>query len=141
MASTMPNAPLLDVTGSLDDAWSAAWRRSIEAVKGHGTAVYFVNDTPWQARNVPDCLSAHLDNPAACARSRADAVQFRKRRALVAGVARAEGATVIDPLPWFCTATTCPVIVGNLLVYKDQHHITTAYSRLLVPLLAEALRR
>jgi peptidoglycan/LPS O-acetylase OafA/YrhL len=141
MASTLPNAPLLDVTGSLDDAWSAAWRRSLDAVKGPGTEVYYVNDTPWQARNVPDCLSAHLDNPAACARSRADAVQFRKRRALVAGVARAEGATVIDPLPWFCTATTCPVIVGNLLVYKDQHHITTAYSRLLVPLLAEALRR
>ncbi|WP_212992093.1 acyltransferase family protein [Actinoplanes auranticolor] len=141
MASTLPNAPLLDVTGSLDDAWSAAWRRSLDAVKGPGTEVYYVNDTPWQARNVPDCLSAHLDDPAACARSRADAVQFRKRRALIAGVARAEGATVIDPLPWFCTATTCPVIVGNLLVYKDQHHITTAYSRLLVPLLAEALRR
>jgi hypothetical protein len=140
MASTLPHAPLLDVTGSLDDAWSAAWRRSLDAVKGPGTDVYFVNDTPWQARNVPDCLSAHLDNPAACARSRTDAVQFRKRRALVAGVARAEGATVIDPLPWFCTATTCPVIVGNLLVYKDQHHITTAYSRLLVPLLAEALQ-
>ncbi|MFB9361038.1 acyltransferase family protein [Actinoplanes nipponensis] len=140
MASTMPNSPLLDVTGSLDDAWTAAWRRSIDAVRGPGTEVYYVNDTPWQARNVPDCLSAHLDDPSACARSRADAVQFRSRRALITRAARAEGATVIDPLPWLCTATACPVIVGNLLVYKDQHHITTAYSRLLAPLLAEKLK-
>jgi len=139
LASTMPNTPLLDVRGSVDETWSAAWRRSLDAVKGPGTKLYFVNDTPWQARNVPDCLSAHLDDPAACARSRADAVQVRPRRALIATTARAEGATVIDPLPWFCTATTCPVIVGDLLVYKDQHHITTAYSRLLAPLLSARL--
>jgi hypothetical protein len=89
---------------------------------------------------VPDCLSAHLGDPRACSRSRTEAVQLAGRRRLVARTARARGATVIDPLPWFCTATTCPVIVGNILVYKDQHHITTAYSRLLAPLLAARLR-
>jgi hypothetical protein len=109
-------------------------------VSAPGTRVYFVNDTPWQAGNVPDCLSAHLDDPQACTRSRAQAVQLTDRRRLVARTARAAGATVIDPLPWFCTATTCPVIVGNVLVYKDQHHITTAYSRLLAPLFAARLR-
>jgi hypothetical protein len=32
-------------------------------------------------------------------------------------------------------------VIGNILVYRDQHHVTTAYSRLLAPLLAEALKR
>jgi peptidoglycan/LPS O-acetylase OafA/YrhL len=140
MASTAPGSEVLGVTGSQDDAWAAAWRRSVAAVSGPGTRVFFVNDTPWQAGPVPECLSAHLDDPQACGRSRADAVQLADRRRLVAAAARQKGATVIDPVPWFCTAATCPVIVGNVLVYKDQHHITTAYSRLLAPLLATRLQ-
>jgi peptidoglycan/LPS O-acetylase OafA/YrhL len=140
MASTAPSTEVLHAPGSQDDAWADGWRRSVDAVSAPGTRVYFVNDTPWQAGNVPDCLSAHLDDPQACTRSRAQAVQLTDRRRLVARTARAAGATVIDPLPWFCTATTCPVIVGNVLVYKDQHHITTAYSRLLAPLFAARLR-
>jgi hypothetical protein len=32
-----------------------------------------------------------------------------------------------------------PAVIGNILVYRDQHHITTAYSRLLAPLLAARL--
>ena len=140
LASTVPSPPIPGVKGSQDDAWAAAWRRSVDAVSGPGTKTYFINDTPWQAGNVPDCLSAHLDDPQHCTRSRADAVQRPDRRLLVANAARAEGATVIDPLPWFCTTASCPVIVDNVLVYKDQHHITTTYSRLLAPLLSAQIQ-
>jgi hypothetical protein len=48
--------------------------------------------------------------------------------------------TTIDPTPWFCTTTTCPVIVRNVLVYRDVSHITATYSRLLAPLLAPYLK-
>ena len=62
------------------------------------------------------------------------------RRELVMAAARQEGAEIVDPTPWFCTATFCPAVVGNVLVYRDQHHVTTAYDRLLAPLLAKKLR-
>ena len=62
-----------------------------------------------------------------------------RRRQLVIDATRAHGASIIDPVPWFCTATACPVIIGNVLVYKDRHHMTTVYSRLLAPLLSAAL--
>jgi peptidoglycan/LPS O-acetylase OafA/YrhL len=140
LASTVPSPPIPGVEGSQDDAWAAAWKRSVDAVSGPGTKTYFINDTPWQAGNVPDCLSAHLDDPQHCTRSRSDAVQRTDRRRIVADAAHAEGATVIDPLPWFCTATSCPVIVDDVLVYKDQHHITTTYSRLLAPLLSAQIQ-
>jgi hypothetical protein len=141
MASTYPSSKLLGVTGSQDAAWAAAWRRSIDAVSAPGTQVYFVNDTPWQAGPAPDCLSAHLDKPSACVRDRKSAVALPERRKLVEDTARAGGARIVDPVPWFCTATKCPPVIGNILVYRDQHHVTTAYSRLLAPLLAEALQR
>ncbi len=139
MASTYPGLELLGVTGSQDDAYVAAWKRSIRAVSAPGTDVYFVSDTPWQDEATPECLSAHMDDPAACGRVRKSALAEPARRRLVAAAARSEGATVIDPAPWFCTETTCPPIVGDLLVYRDQHHITTAYSRLLAPQFGAAL--
>jgi hypothetical protein len=141
LASTYPSIRLLGVTGSQEQAWVAAWQRSISAVSGPGTEVYFVNDTPWQAGAAPDCLSAHLDEPSACVRDRKSAVALLERRELVENAARTAGARIIDPVPWFCTATKCPPVIGNILVYRDQHHVTTAYSRLLAPLLGEELRR
>jgi peptidoglycan/LPS O-acetylase OafA/YrhL len=140
LASTYPSIRLLGVTGSQDEAWASGWKRSIDAVSAPGTRVFFVNDTPWQDGSAPDCLSAHLDDPSACVRDRTSAVALPARRKLVEDTARAAGASIIDPVPWFCTATRCPSVIGNILVYRDQHHITTAYSRLLGPLLGDALQ-
>ncbi|WP_067507639.1 acyltransferase family protein [Actinoplanes sp. TFC3] len=139
LASTYPSSELLHVDGTQDEAWAAGWRRSVRAATAPGTEVYFMSDTPWQAGSTPECLSEHMDRPSACARTRTDALALPARRKLVADAARAAGATVIDPVPWFCTPGVCPVIVGNVLVYRDQHHVTTAYSRLLAPQLGAAL--
>ena len=57
----------------------------------------------------------------------------------MAQVARANGVTVIEPIPWFCT-DVCPVVVGNILVWKDNSHLTTKYAALLTPLLEARLR-
>ncbi|GGK89672.1 acyltransferase [Mangrovihabitans endophyticus] len=122
-----------------DEAWAAGWARSVVRVSGPSTRVVVLADTPWQAGDVPDCLSAHLTTPGACVAPRADAVLLPRRRLLVAAAVRARGAQVIDPTPWFCTATACPVMVGNVLVFRDGHHMTTAYARMLTPLLAGAL--
>ncbi|MFC3382313.1 acyltransferase family protein [Couchioplanes azureus] len=140
IASTYPSSELLGVPGTQEQAWVSGWERSIRAVSAPGTEVFFMNDTPWQAGNVPDCLSEHLDDVGACARSREAALAKPERRKLVAAAARRAGATVIDPTPWFCTRAVCPSVVGNVLVYRDQHHVTTAYSRLLAPELAARLR-
>jgi peptidoglycan/LPS O-acetylase OafA/YrhL len=141
VASTYPSNDLLGVTGTQNEAWAAAWQRSIARLSAPGTEVFFISDTPWQAGPVPDCLSGHLDRPSACVRDRGSAINLPGRRKLIEDTARAAGARIIDPAPWFCTATRCPSVIGNILVYRDQHHITTAYSRLLAPLLGEALQR
>ena len=35
----------------------------------------------------------------------------------------------------------CPLVVGDLLVYRDTNHMTTAYARSLAPLLGRVLPR
>ncbi|WP_041834335.1 acyltransferase family protein [Actinoplanes sp. N902-109] len=139
LASTYPSNELLHVSGSQDDAWAAAWRRSVRDAAVPGARVYFIADTPWMAGSNPECLSVHPNEPAACGRDRVSALALPERRRMVTAAVRAAGARVIDPTSWFCTPTTCPAIVGNVLVYRDQHHVTTAYSRLLAPELGAAL--
>ncbi|BFU42863.1 acyltransferase family protein [Krasilnikovia sp. MM14-A1004] len=138
LASVSPGGGLLGVTGDPDTAWIRAWQYTFTQVSAPGRKVYFVNDTPWH-QLVPDCLSQHMTDPAACAHPRDVAVRNPELRARVMTAARSQGISIIDPLPWFCTATDCPVIIGNVLVYKDRHHITTVYSKLLAPLLSAEL--
>ena len=52
-----------------------------------------------------------------------------ERSAVVRG-----GGAFVDVKPWFCAATTCPVIVDNLLVFRDNSHITVQYADYLTPL-------
>ena len=45
--------------------------------------------------------------------------------------------TYIDTIPWFCTAVTCAAMVDNLLVSRDDNHITATYSGFLAPVGAQ----
>jgi hypothetical protein len=50
-----------------------------------------------------------------------------------------DGVPVLRTRQWFCTESQCPVIVGNLLVYRDDNHMTVAWSRFLAPLLDQSI--
>jgi hypothetical protein len=34
-----------------------------------------------------------------------------------------------------CLNTKCPLVIGNILTYRDNHHITPPFARLLAPML------
>ena len=47
--------------------------------------------------------------------------------------ARHEGLHTIDLTDRICTDTTCPGVVGNIMVYRDHDHITSTYGETLAP--------
>jgi hypothetical protein len=53
--------------------------------------------------------------------------------------ADAHGATFVDTTDWFCTPDSCPAVVGDLLVLRDETHITPPMAEFLTPLLDAAL--
>jgi hypothetical protein len=56
--------------------------------------------------------------------------------------ARAPGDARVRPIDlsnYICTATTCPPVVGGVLVLKDSDHLTRAFSATLGPYLLRAL--
>jgi hypothetical protein len=96
-----------------------------------------LSDTP-RFEVVPSiCLSDHLDDVGACAQPRAtgiDAVRMATERR----AARAAGARYLDTSGWTC-ADACPVVRGNILLYRDDHHMTTEFSIRLAPSLEQEL--
>lgn len=43
----------------------------------------------------------------------------------------------VDTSNWFCDDTQCPVIIGNVFVYRDMHHISNAFADSAMPLLRQ----
>jgi hypothetical protein len=92
-----------------------------------GVPVMVLGPTPKPPFDVPSCVSAHLNDVHACATPLAVAVNAQGRHAERTVVERA-GARYVDVARWMCFDQTCPAIVGNLLVYRDDNHLTTGYA-------------
>jgi hypothetical protein len=127
--------------GYQDRVWIDGWTRTADRLAATGAELVLLEDTPYQSGDTVECLSVHPDHPRSCVVSAGAALPNPARRRAVAAALTAQGVDVVDPLPWLCTADRCPVIVGNVLVYRDASHLTATYSRLLAPLLRHRLAR
>jgi peptidoglycan/LPS O-acetylase OafA/YrhL len=100
--------------------------------------ILVIGDNPGSPVEVPTCLSDHLDDASACNTPRDEAVRPEQLSAEVAA-ARTHGLKFVDTTDWFCTDDTCPSIVGNILVLRDETHITIPMAMFLQPLVAAAI--
>jgi hypothetical protein len=123
-----------------DQLWVNAWLATFHKIeKSSRTKMVMIQDTPWPGTSAPECVAAHSTELNVCRIALAKAIVEPGRRELVGRAAVAEGVTVVDPTPWFCTAMSCPMVVGNILVWHDNSHMSTAYSAMLAPLLDRKL--
>ena len=120
---------------SNDEAVSEALVRSWKVLKESGIPVVAIAYTPRFPNKVPDCISLPKNKPSDCDLDRATALsRFDHIRA--AGV-KFPSAIIADLNDSICSAETCATIVGNVLVYRDAHHLTATYSRTLDRALGE----
>jgi peptidoglycan/LPS O-acetylase OafA/YrhL len=120
--------------------WLDSLSRTVGELRATGAAVVVLGPIPNPHGNVPTCLSGHLDSAVACSPERAVAVNDAGIAAEAAATAAGGGqyATLTD---LFCTATVCPVVVGNQLVFRDDNHLTIDYAQFLSPGLAAIIDR
>lgn len=50
-----------------------------------------------------------------------------------------DNVALIDMTGYLCLDGECPAVLGNVLVYRDQSHMTAAFARTLAPMLEEEL--
>jgi hypothetical protein len=120
---------------SYDPAWIASLTRQVQQLRDTGARVLVLGPIPDPQSVVPDCVSVHLHDATACSPSRSTAVVNAAGIAAETAATKASGGQYADLTELFCTANRCPVIIGNTLVYVDQHHVTPVYSHLLAPVM------
>jgi hypothetical protein len=127
-------------TTSVDDPesyWHQAMAATIQQLPS-SSEIVIVADTPLAAATPAICLSDHLGDADACAIQRTDGLDEPTRAAEVA--LAAEGAArAVDFTSLLCNDQTCPVVLGDVLVYRDAHHISATFSDALAPAMKDEL--
>jgi hypothetical protein len=101
--------------------------------------VLVIGAIPKPAFTVSSCLSENLTAAQLCATPRSSGVDIRGMHT-EEGVVRAAGGSYVNTLFWFCAADSmCPPIVDDVLVYRDDNHITATYADWLAPAVEAAL--
>jgi peptidoglycan/LPS O-acetylase OafA/YrhL len=106
--------------------WEAGITSAIERLPA-GTATAVLAETPVARAPVPACLALHLNHTSACEPKQPNVARMAFNRALMRVFARSGGA-FIDVNQWICDRDRCPVIQGNVLVYRDPNHITGQFA-------------
>ena len=113
-------------------AWRDGLLKEIDAItKGTSTKVLILSNTPKTiGAPIPSCLWSHPANIKRCENKTSVASQ-QKYVDNLAETAKIANVAFVDVTPWMCTPKICPVVVKRTMVYRDSHHLSDKFSRML----------
>ncbi|MDN4475168.1 acyltransferase family protein [Demequina sp. SYSU T00192] len=121
------------------DAWGFAVDAHATAIEGlpdHVTDVYVMRDSPRPREDNVECVERELGSRSADGAGRACGTPRDvsvEDDALAAAAQAGDRAAVVDLTDLYCDADTCVPVVGNVLVYADQGHLTRTWVNSTVP--------
>ncbi len=117
--------------------FSAGALHALRTLRTISPQVYVIGGTPNLDREPSDCLASRKATMATCAvpldRRTSERNQQWRQAAATAG------AHFIDTVPWFCDKQTCPIVIRDVIVYRDTNHITTTFAATLTTVLGRKL--
>ncbi|MGP3535458.1 acyltransferase family protein [Microbacterium sp. RD1] len=114
--------------------------RTWTALEDHGIDVITVLDNPSPSDVEPGggevykCVT-EVDDLADCAFDRQVGLDRSGSVALLAAARKVPAIDVVDLTDAFCDETSCPPVIGDVLVYRQGSHLTNTYVRSLEPIL------
>ncbi|WP_245810378.1 acyltransferase family protein [Brachybacterium massiliense] len=113
---------------SPETRWREGLARTLARIDGPPVAV--MRDVPTQAQAPTHCLAQNPESAGRCATPRADAFEVPLVQAEADAIAESDAdAHHVDLTGYFCNEASCPVLLGNTVIYRDQHHLTQTFSR------------
>ncbi|WP_157210445.1 acyltransferase family protein [Turneriella parva] len=112
----------------------------------NGTKIIAIKDNPlmkyhkgkWM--DVPPCLYYYRKDIKKCFRPRELTLDSMTDTMMLAADGM-QGVATINLTQYFCTKDECPPVIGNVVVYRDQHHLTETFVNTLTPYLEKELFR
>ncbi|MBT0769516.1 acyltransferase [Kineosporia sp. J2-2] len=108
----------------------------IDEVTAAGIPVVTFAETPHLPQFAPDCVSLHLNDLTACAVDRAEAFA---NSGIVKEASERSDVPMLDLTDSICAPTQCAVVIGDVLAYRDDHHLTATFARTLAPFVEQRL--
>ncbi|WP_084630639.1 acyltransferase family protein [Mesorhizobium sp. LSJC285A00] len=95
-----------------------------------GSQIVAIRNTPYMKFDPGECLSS---TPTKCVTKLSD---IERSNVLALAAEGQKNVRAIDMLDAICGPQLCPAVVGNIIVWRDSHHLTASYSLALAPYLA-----
>lgn len=124
--------------GDPDARWREGFAAALGRVAAASASVVVLSDSPTPAFDVPSCVSKYPSELQRCATAPSEAI-VAGRVSAEREVASSLSVVHVDVSGWVCGPQVCPVVVGDMLVYRDTNHLSDTYVRWLVPYVREAL--
>lgn len=122
----------------LAEVWGSGMARTL-AVMPEESEVLVLGDAPRNDASPPNCLLKDRSDLSACSTPR-EPVDVRLNEAAMREAALAAGAqhrTLFDAV---CTYDPCPIVHGDVMLYRDAAHLTRTFSELITPSMQALLR-
>ncbi|MUK87361.1 acyltransferase family protein [Ornithinibacillus sp. L9] len=97
--------------------------------------IFAIRDNPRMNEKIPLCLETKSIEE--CSKPREEALSETPPWENTDGIP--SNVTFADLSDSFCDAETCYPVIGNIIVYRDQHHLTTLYVKTMAATLEEHL--
>jgi peptidoglycan/LPS O-acetylase OafA/YrhL len=119
-----------DIGAGMASYWSQLARSGISVVA--------IRESPNMGINIPQCIAKYPSSLSRCTIPASKAL--KKDTPSVYAVKDAAGTVpLIDMTPLLCSPVSCLPVIGNVLVYQDNHHLTSAYTQTTAPYLEQRL--
>ncbi|MEU3270184.1 acyltransferase family protein [Saccharomonospora sp. NPDC006951] len=115
------------------EGYVAQWQRLNEA----GIPVVAMRDNPRFSFEPSECVQMHGVDAAQCSTPRAE--MYPLKAPYETDPTIPPNVSFVDLSNYYCTADTCPPVIGNVLVYMDDNHVTAAYMETLSSVVDEHL--
>nr|WP_276309039.1 acyltransferase family protein [Specibacter cremeus] len=108
----------------------------LKPLREAGIKVNVILDMPYPQVSIPDCVQKHGGDAPGC-QTKLDPRSVQTDPLKVAA-GRVPGTGVVDLHDYLCRDGICPAVVGNVLVYRD-NHLTATFARTLTGPLKQRL--
>ena len=113
--------------------WRDGLRRSLRMLDSAGINTVVLHDTPRPGFDVPACVTSlarwKRSNPPFCAFDRSTPASEAVAGLLAVAAEGLHHVTLLDLTQAICPDRTCHPVRDDILIWRDRHHLTPAYSK------------
>lgn len=104
--------------------------RTFKGLRARRIRVVALKETSRAPDDVPSCVIANPTDFGACAFELPKRFPFAH---MARAAKRMRGVRLLEPEQALCPDRVCPAVVGDVLVYRDRHHLTATFAQTLAP--------